>query len=131
MTSMAGCRTSACQSSPTCVVPLAMASSRLVAPDCSGFQPTRARLACAAEGERSAMAARCTPGVRGTCARYMEPNLPAPIRPTRTGLPSAARCWSLEYRDMSGCFLDLVERFGGGGEGAGGHAVLPRQVHGI
>ena len=41
-----------------------------------------------------------TPGVRGTCARYIEPNLPAPMRPMRTGLPSAARCWSLAYRLM-------------------------------
>ena len=33
------------------------------------------------------MPARCTPGVRGTWARYIEPNLPAPMRPTRMGLP--------------------------------------------
>ena len=35
------------------------------------------------------MPTRCTPGVRGICARYIEPNLPAPIRPMRIGLPSA------------------------------------------
>ena len=34
-------------------------------------------------------------GVRGTWARYIEPNLPAPIRPMRTGRPSAWRFWSL------------------------------------
>ena len=29
------------------------------------------------------MAATCTPGVFGTWARYIAPNLPAPIKPTR------------------------------------------------
>ncbi len=43
-------------------------------------------------GDRSAMPTSCTPGVRGICARYIEPNLPAPIRPMRIGRFSAARC---------------------------------------
>src|SRR6266496_437396 len=36
-------------------------------------------------GARSAIPTTCTPGVFGTCARYIAPNLPAPIKPTRTG----------------------------------------------
>ena len=32
--------------------------------------------------------------MRGTCARNMRPNAPAPIRPTRTGRPAAARAAS-------------------------------------
>ena len=45
----------------------------------------------AAAGSRSAMPNTCNPGVRRACARNIEPNLPAPIRPTRTGLPASAR----------------------------------------
>src|SRR5271165_3854291 len=44
------------------------------------------------------MAATCTPGVLGTWARYMAPNLPAPIKPTVSGLPCSARSWSCAYR---------------------------------
>ena len=62
-------------------------------------QPTRARLARAASGDRSAMPTRCTPGVRGICARYIEPNLPAPIRPTRIGLPVGLRVAGAWCRD--------------------------------
>ena len=31
------------------------------------------------------------PGVAGAWLRNMDPNLPAPISPTRTGLPASAR----------------------------------------
>ena len=50
--------------------------------------------ACARAGERSAMPSRCRPGVRGTCDRNIEPNLPAPMRPTRMGVPAWASAWS-------------------------------------
>src|SRR5271166_1778376 len=97
-TSMRGWRSSASQSSPTWVVPAPSAASIEDASKRSGFQPTRARFARAAAGARSAMAATCTPGVFGTWARYMAPNLPAPIRPTISGLPCAARWQSFAYR---------------------------------
>src|SRR4051812_23004625 len=100
MTSMPGCAMRASQSSPTWVLPFLIASSMDKARDRSALQPTRSRLARAPATERSAMAARCTPGVRGTCARYMEPNLPAPIRPTRIGRPCAARSCNFVNRFM-------------------------------
>src|SRR5262249_2786322 len=39
-----------------------------------------------------------SPGVRCACARNIEPNLPAPMRPTRTGLPASARARSFAAR---------------------------------
>ena len=124
--SIAGCATSACQSSPTCVVPVLQRVVEASARACARRPSPRGR-GCdrAPSGDRSAMPTRCTPGVRGTCARYIAPNLPAPIRPTRSGLPSAARCWSLACRLMSGRHLQLVGR---GLERARRRAVLPRQV---
>jgi hypothetical protein len=62
--SIAGCRTSACQSSPTWVLPSRSAASRLAACTRCGSQPTRARLRQAASGDRSAM----PPGARPACA---------------------------------------------------------------
>ena len=94
-TSMFGSATSFCQSSVIQVAPVLSASADELAALCSGFQPTRARLPRAASGARSAMPTICTPGVRTTWARYIAPNLPAPINPTRTGWLSAARCCSL------------------------------------
>ena len=38
------------------------------------------------------------PGVCFACARYIAPNLPAPIRPTLSGRPSAARASSMRWR---------------------------------
>ena len=35
------------------------------------------------------MTGTSSPGVCGTCDRNIEPNLPAPISATRTGLPAA------------------------------------------
>ena len=46
-------------------------------------QPVRASDARARSGARSAMPTTWMPGVCFACARYIEPNLPAPIRPTR------------------------------------------------
>src|ERR1700680_2924443 len=40
----------------------------------------------------------CTPGVRGACDRYIDPNFPAPIRPTLIGRPCASRCFNNENR---------------------------------
>ena len=37
------------------------------------------------------MTGTSSPGVCGTCDRNIEPNLPAPISATRTGLPAACR----------------------------------------
>src|SRR2546422_9345781 len=93
-----GCATRARQSSLTWVAPDVSAASSDAAAERSVAQPTRARLVRALAGARSAMPARWTPGVFGTCARYMVPNLPAPIRPTRSGLPCAARSESFAYR---------------------------------
>ena len=56
------------------------------------FDTTTLRLRAPA-GERSAIAASFTPGVRGTCARYMAANLPAPMTPMRSG--RSLRCCSL------------------------------------
>ena len=98
--SMDGWRTKLCQSSEMYVLPSLTAWSKEVAFNLSGFQPTRARLVRAASGDKSAMPTKCTPGVLGICARYMEPNLPAPIRPIRTGRLSAWRCKSLACKFM-------------------------------
>src|SRR5688572_18571649 len=38
------------------------------------------------------------PGVVRTWARNIEPNLPAPISPTRTGSPASARAFSIRER---------------------------------
>src|SRR5690606_33136213 len=102
----------ACQSCVTHVVPREIASSRLDAFARPASHPTRSRFRRADSGERSATATRCTPGVRGTCARYMEPNLPAPINTTRTGLSAAARAVSFAYRLMSVPSEDFADRVG-------------------
>src|SRR5712671_1704479 len=75
------------QSSVRCVLLWRRASANEPADVTSGFQPSRARFSRARGGERSAMPRRWMPGVVGICDRYMEPNLPAPIRPMRSGLP--------------------------------------------
>ena len=82
----------------------------------SGRRPSRpARSdARARSGDRSATAIRWMPGVRGACDRYIEPNLPAPIRPTRTGRPSLARRCSLANRDMVGSPWAVHGRSGSG-----------------
>src|SRR4030095_6289292 len=41
------------------------------------------------------------PGVCFACARYIAPNLPAPINATRSGVPAAARCCSMRWRFMA------------------------------
>src|SRR5262245_21399757 len=48
------------------------------------------------------MATTWMPGVCYACARYIDPNLPAPIRPTRSGLFSAARATSMRWRFIDG-----------------------------
>ena len=53
--------------------------------------PTSRQAALARAGSKSAIAATSSPGVVGACDRNIEPNLPAPIRPTRTGFPLCAR----------------------------------------
>ena len=62
------------------------------------------------------MTATSTPGIVGTWFRNIEPNLPAPIRPTRTGRPGGGallqqamevhglfrrRCWSRRGRNRA------------------------------
>ena len=44
------------------------------------------------------MTATSSPAIVGTWFRNIEPNLPAPISPTRTGFPAAARCCSRRWR---------------------------------
>src|SRR5258706_8853326 len=41
------------------------------------------------------------PGVRRACDRYIDPNLPAPTRTTRTGRPAALRSCSSWWRFMT------------------------------
>ena len=77
------------------VPPLRWASSRVFAPSRSSPQPTDSSAAFARAGLRSDTATKCSPGVRRTWLRNMEPNLPAPIRATRSGRPSAARWASI------------------------------------
>src|SRR5438105_1625774 len=71
------------------------------------------------------MPTRWMPGVFGTCAQYIAPNLPAPISPRRSGRPCAARSQSFVYRFMNASGLAgerwLQRRRGG--------VVLPRQGH--
>src|SRR3954465_13489226 len=62
------------------------------------------------------MPTRCTPGVRGTCAMYIAPNLPAPITPMRRGFSLLSR--SFAYKFISGGLE-------GGLQLVGGRAVLP------
>ncbi len=87
-------------SSVTKVVPCALASAKDFACEASGAQPTRRSASCARAGARSAIAMTWSPVVRGACARNIEPNLPAPMRPTRTGLPASARALSFAWRFM-------------------------------
>src|SRR6185437_11565358 len=78
---------------------IAMVSSRnRVAPIRASSHPTRRHASRARSGDRSAIAATSMPGVVGTWLRNMEPNFPAPIRPTRTGRPSSMRLLSSRCR---------------------------------
>src|SRR6185437_7485365 len=97
-TSMPGAAIIAAASSVMNVPPRFAASSIERAAYCSAGQPTRASASRARAGARSAMPATLRPGVRRACARNIEPNLPAPIRPTRTGFPASARALSLVAR---------------------------------
>src|ERR1700730_15138717 len=85
-------------SSVTKVPPLFTASATPHAAYCSRAQPTRASASHARSGARSATAATWNPGVRGAWARNIEPNLPAPMRPMRTGFPASARARSFAVR---------------------------------
>ena len=60
--------------------------------------PTSARRPSARSTLMSAMATTWMPGMLLAWARYMVPNRPAPIRPTRMGRPSRSRCSSREWR---------------------------------
>jgi hypothetical protein len=46
----------------------------------------------------SAITATSIPGMVGTWLRNIEPNLPAPISPTVTGFPAAARSLARRWR---------------------------------
>jgi hypothetical protein len=63
-------------------------------------QPTVRQACRARSGSRSAIAATSRPGIVGTWARNIEPNLPAPIRAARTGRPASARAWRRTVRFM-------------------------------
>jgi len=59
----------------------------------SAALPSHVRQALRAPiGIEIAMTETSSPAIVGTWFRNIEPNLPAPIRPTRTGFPEAARC---------------------------------------
>src|SRR5690349_21663414 len=103
-----------------CSAILRQSSTMGVLSTSSAGQPTRFRFCFAFDGDKSAMATRRMPGVRGTCARYIAANLPAPMSPTRSGL--SFLCSSLAYRFISRGFqlaLKLFRR----------RAVLPGQRH--
>ena len=57
-------------------------------------QPTRRKASRARSGLRSAIATMRMPGVWRTWDRNIEPNLPAPISPIRSGSPRSSRCFS-------------------------------------
>ncbi len=99
--SMNGLAISASVSSVTKVVALRAASSSDPTRKRSSGQPTRRIASCARAGERSETPTRWMPGVRHAWDRNIEPNFPAPIRPTRAGLPSAARSLSLANIDIA------------------------------
>ena len=64
----------------------ALSSKKRTEPIAASAQPTRWSASFARAGLRSAIAVIRTPGVCRAWDRYIEPNLPAPIRPTRSGL---------------------------------------------
>src|SRR5471032_1543312 len=76
-------------------------------------QPTVRQAARARSGSRLAITAISRPGVVGTWHNSIEPNFPAPIKPTRTGLPVAARSCSRRWR-----LIEFLRSFGGGLIGA-------------
>ena len=90
-TSRPSAATSAAASSVTKVVPLSKAAAKELAPTRSAGQPVRARAARAFSGSKSATAITWKPAVMRAWAKNMDPNLPAPIKPTRTGRPASAR----------------------------------------
>jgi hypothetical protein len=92
------------------VVPSRIACAKEVAAARSGGQPTRSTAARAREALRSAMPTTCSPGVRGACDKNIEPNFPAPMTPTRTGVPASASAASLRDRLMDDLPTSLSSR---------------------
>ena len=87
-------------SSVTNVAQVAAAAANERALERSASQPARASDARARSGARSAMPTTWMPAVCFACARYIDPNLPAPMRPTRSGRAFAARASSIRCRFM-------------------------------
>src|SRR5215813_9093722 len=81
---------------------LAFAASAVnaVAASLAASQPTVLHASFARCGSRSTMTGTSSPGTCGTWDRNIEPNLPAPISATRTGLPAARRALRREKRFM-------------------------------
>src|SRR5471032_421851 len=125
MISISGLVTKARQSSVRCVLPCLRASAKELAAVTSGFQPSRARFSLARVGERSAIPRRWMPGVVGIWLRYIEPNLPAPITPMRSGLASAARAMSMRWRLIVSSGNRLSFRRGFASRGARHAIVFP------
>ncbi len=70
-------------------------------------RPSRCASARRGRGRsRSATPRTCSPGVVRACARNIEANLPAPMTPTRTGRPSAARALRRRARFMAALYWD-------------------------
>ena len=96
--SISGAAISAMASSQRWVLPWRAACAKLRADSASAGQPVCSKALRARLGDRSATATRWMPGVRRACERYIDPNFPAPISPTRRGRESAARCSSSRCR---------------------------------
>src|SRR4051812_1865583 len=119
MMSIAGWLITASALSVRWVPPLLAASSRLRAAKRSGAQPVRVSASFARGTERSASPTRWMPGVRRACERYIVPNLPAPMMPTRKGWPAACRSSSLRCKFIEGSL---------GGAGAAIAGVLDQAI---
>src|SRR4051794_19655060 len=121
MTSMSASNSGAA-SGITAVVRWASASSTSVAVASAG-QSTSFSAPLARSTLMSAMPTTWTPGMLRACARYMVPNRPAPMRPTRIGRPSRSRCSSREWRFTVILRVRSRTRTGGALDSAPGSAV--------
>src|SRR6202035_2970150 len=130
-------------------VALAPSAVSVVAAIRPASQPTLRHASRARSGSRSTITGTSSPGVCGTCDRNIEPNLPAPISATRTGLPAVRRALSRRYKFMwvvrldwacpghGAAFFTLLRRAGthagrrkSVGPGSAAHHFMLRSVRG-
>src|SRR5579871_6860630 len=76
-------------------------------------QPTVLQASLARCGSRSTITGTSSPGTCGTCDRNIEPNLPALISATRSGLSALWRAWRRRKRFM-GAQISWRERLAHG-----------------